>query len=108
MRFAESDTSIHHLRRTRHDEQSLAVLLELGLLMSLAGILDRKRVQIELLLNAIQKIGAGLEQADPNDMTGAVSPGTGLLDCNVCNASTFSICARSNDARFCGGGWNAL
>ena len=86
MRFAESDASIQHLRRACYNEQSLAVLLELGLLMSLAGILDRKRVQIELLLNAIQQIWAGLEQADPNDMTGAVSSSAGLLDGDVCDA----------------------
>src|SRR5258708_57113 len=108
MRFAERDTPSQHLRRARHNEQSVAVLLELGLLVSLAGILDRKRVQIKLLLNAIQQIGTGLEQADPNDMAGAVSPGAGLLDGDVCNAPTVCVGARCDDARFCRGGWNAL
>ena len=108
MRFAERDTSIQHLRRTRHNEQSLAVLLELGLLVRLAGILDRKRVQIELLLNAIQQIGAGLEQADPHHMPRTLSPGAGLLNGDVCNAPAFCICARCDDARFGRGGWNAL
>ena len=108
MRFAESDASIHHLRCARYNEQSVAILLELGLLVSLASILNRKRVQIKLLLNAIQQIWAGLEQADPNDMTGAVSSSAGLLDGDVCDALSFCICARCDDARFCRGGWKAL
>ena len=93
MRFAESDTSIQHLCRTRYNEQGVAVLLELGLLVSLASILNRKRVQIKLLLNAIQQIWAGLEQANPNDVTGAVSPSAGLLDGDVCDALSFCVCA---------------
>ena len=81
---------------------------ELGPLVSLAGILDRQGVQVELLLNAIEQIGAGLEQADPGDMTGAISPGASLLDGDVGDALSVRIYAAGDDARFCRGACNML
>jgi hypothetical protein len=58
-------------------------LLDLGVLMRLAGILDGERMQLQLLADPMQKIVARLEQADPDDMSGAPGPGTGFIDRNV-------------------------
>ena len=59
MRLAEDDPPLHHLRGARCDEDAVAILLQLGMLMGLAGILDGQRMQIELLLHAMQKFIAG-------------------------------------------------
>ena len=83
VRFSESNTPIQDLRRTSNNEQSLSVLFYLGLLVRLAGILDRKRVQIELHLNTMQEIGIGFEQSDPDDMAGALRPSACFVDRNV-------------------------
>ena len=44
--------------------------------MGLGGILDGQRMQIELPLNPLQKIVTGLDQTDPDDMTGPLRPFT--------------------------------
>src|SRR6516162_7858427 len=61
MRLAEGNSSLHDLRGAGYDEDAVAILLQLGMLMGLAGILDGQRMQIELLLHAFQKFVAGLE-----------------------------------------------
>jgi hypothetical protein len=38
-------------RQLHHHEQRVAVLLDLGPLVAVAGVLDRQRVQVELLLH---------------------------------------------------------
>ena len=63
MRFAEGDASRHDLRGARDDEQSVAVLLYLGMLMRLTGILDRQVMKPEL----------GLER-DSSSSLGSNSP----------------------------------
>ena len=40
-------------------------------------------MQIELPLHPLQQIVTGLEQADPDDMTGPFRPLTSLFDCDV-------------------------
>jgi hypothetical protein len=52
--LAKRDPPVHDLCRPRHDEQRVAVLLQLGVLMGLSGIFDGQRVKIELGLNALQ------------------------------------------------------
>ena len=54
MRLAERDPVLHDLGGARDDEQRLAILLDLGMLMRLARILDRQIVQAELRLDATQ------------------------------------------------------
>jgi hypothetical protein len=48
-------------------------------------------MQIELPLHPPQKIVTGLEQADPDDMTGPVRPRTSLFDCDVADFLSPSI-----------------
>jgi hypothetical protein len=45
----------------------------------LAGVFDGQVVQPELLPNASQQVVAGLEQTDPDDMTGFPRPFAGLI-----------------------------
>jgi len=61
MRLAEGNPPLHHLRGAGYDEDAVAILLQLGMLMGLASILDGQRMQIELLLHALQKFVAGFE-----------------------------------------------
>ena len=42
-------------------------------------------MQIELPLHPLQKIVAGLDQPDPDDMTGPFRPLTSLFNCDVGN-----------------------
>jgi hypothetical protein len=61
MGFAEGDALIDHLGRAGDDEERVAILLELRALMSVGRVLDRERMQVELLLHAAQQVGIGLE-----------------------------------------------
>src|SRR5262245_52511420 len=63
MRLAEGHPPLHHLRGTGYDEDAVAILLQLRMLMGLAGILDGQRMQIELLLHALEKLVVGFEYA---------------------------------------------
>ena len=56
VRLAEGDAAFHELRRPRHDEERLAVLLDLRALMRLLGVLDRHLVQVELFLHAAEEL----------------------------------------------------
>ena len=100
VRLSERDASVQHLRGARHDEQRVAVLFDLGLLMRLAGILDRKRMQIELLLDPLQQVRTGLVESDPDDVVGTFGPGAGLVDRNVGDALALHVDASRDDARF--------
>jgi hypothetical protein len=68
MGLAERDAALDPLRGAGHYEQRVAILLDLRMLVRLAGILDGEIVQAKLRLHARQQLGAGLEQADPDDM----------------------------------------
>jgi hypothetical protein len=68
MGFAERDAALDPLRGAGDDEQRVAILLDFRMLVRLAGILDGEIVQTKLRLHARQQFGAGLEQADPDDM----------------------------------------
>ncbi len=98
MRFAESNSAIQNLRRTSNNEQRITVLLDLRLLMGLGGILDGQRMQLQLSLDALEQFVAGLEQADPDDMTRAGRPGAGLFDRNVGNPAPLRVYARRDNA----------
>jgi hypothetical protein len=73
MGLAELDLVLDQLRRVHHDEQRLAVDLELGPLMRLERILDREIMQAEALLHLAEDVLARLMQADPDE-----PPGLGL------------------------------
>src|SRR5262245_43353274 len=100
MRLAESDAPVDQLRRPRDDEQRLAVLLDLGMLMRLAGILDRQIMQSELRLYALQEVGARFPQSDPHDVAWPLRPFARFLDGDIFDAASADIDARGDDAGF--------
>jgi hypothetical protein len=85
MRLAKRNPPIHHLRGTGNDEDALAILFQFGMLVGVGGIFNGQRMQIELPLHPLQKIVTGLDQTDPDDMTGPFRPLTSLLDCDAGN-----------------------
>ena len=99
MGLAERDASVHQLGGPRHDKQRFAVLLEFRILMRLAGILDRERMQVELRLHAPQQFVRGLEQADPHHVARPLRPGASLLDREVGDPLAAHIGARRDDPR---------
>src|SRR5260370_3074032 len=97
MRFTKSDASVDQLRWPRDNEQRLAILLDLGVLMRLAGILDCQIMQAELRLHALQEIGARLPQTNPHDVIWPLRPFARFLDGNIFDAAPAGINARGND-----------
>lgn len=59
MRFAKRDALVDQLGRAGDDEERVAILLELRTLMGVRRVLDRERMQVELLLHAMEQIGIG-------------------------------------------------
>ena len=102
MSLAERDPPVHDLGCPRHDEQRVAVLLQLGVLMGLSGVLDGQRVKIELGLDALQQLRAGLEQTDPDDMTVLLRPPTGFVDGDICDPPAERIDTGSDHTRLVG------
>ena len=98
MGFAERNAAVQQLRRARDDEKRVAILFELGSLVRVLGVLDRQIVQVELPLDAVQKLAVRLEQADPHDMPLLARPLASLLDGNVGDAAAIGIDARRHDA----------
>src|SRR5207244_2278725 len=94
----KSDATVDPLRWPRDNEQRLAILLDLGVLMRLAGILDCQIMQAELRLHALQEIGARLPQTNPHDVIWPLRPFARFLDGNIFDAAPAGINARGNDA----------
>src|SRR6478752_2105762 len=97
MGLAEDNAALDPLRGAGHDEQRVAILLDLGVLVRLAGILDGEIVQAKLRLHARQQLRAGLEQADPDDMAWAPRPLTGFVDRDLFDAAAVGIDARIDE-----------
>ena len=51
----------------KHREQRIAVVLDLGPLMSIARILDRERMQAELCLHLCERVGVRFAQGNPHE-----------------------------------------
>src|SRR5215217_540579 len=83
MRLAEGDAVAVELRGARHDEQRVAILLDLRPLMGVVGILDRKVMQLALPLHAAEHRHVRLAQADPDHGIGLAAPARGLIDGDV-------------------------
>jgi len=98
VRLAEGDAPIDELRRARHDEDGIAVELDLRIVVRLASILNGKVVQAELCLDAAQKLIGGLMQTDPDDVPGLGSPLVRLLDADVADAAPAAIDAGRHEA----------
>ena len=103
MCLTKSDAPTNQLCCSCNDEQRLAVLFNLRMLMGLAGILDCQIMQIELCLQALQDIRARLEQANPDDMTRPLRPFTRFLQSDIFDAASIGVDARCNDAGFATG-----
>ncbi|AND90887.1 hypothetical protein ACVIW3_000958 [Bradyrhizobium diazoefficiens] len=98
VRLAEGDPALDQLRRPRHDEQGLAVLLDLGPLVGVGGVLDREIVQVELLLHGAEQGRVRLVQPDPDHVAGLGPPARGLADGDVGDAPAVDIGTRGDDA----------
>ena len=68
VRLAEGDAAVDQLRGAGDDEERIAILLELRALVRVLGVLDGKLVQVELPLDPLEQLAAGLEKADPDDV----------------------------------------
>ena len=101
--FAEGDPLVNDLGRSCNDEERLAILLQLGMLVRLAGVLDGEGMQIELCLHPGQQVIAWFEQTDPNDVARPFRPFAGLLDRNARDALAAGVDARGNDTGFASG-----
>lgn len=67
VRLAEGQLAGDQLRGLYHDEQRVAVGLDLGALVGVVGILDGEVVQVELFLQLFQQRFVRLVQADPDE-----------------------------------------
>ncbi len=98
--LAEGNPTVDHLRRPRHDEQGIAILLDLGNLVRAFGVLDGKRVQIELALHAPEQVDLRLVKSDPHDVVGLAGPFARLVERNVDLAAAFAVHDRIDQAWF--------
>jgi hypothetical protein len=98
VRLAESDPALDQLRRARHDEQGLAILLDLRSLMGVVGVLDGELVQVELLLHRAEQRHVGLVQPDPDHVAGLRPPARSLADGDIGDAPAIDIGTGGNDA----------
>ena len=98
MGLAEGDAPVDQLGGAGDHEERVAILLELRPLMRVGGVLDRERVQVELLLHAAQQRRLGLEQADPDDVVVFARPFAGFRDRDIGDAHAMDIDARGDHA----------
>jgi hypothetical protein len=91
VRLAEADVAVDQLCGPRHDEEAIAILLDLRALVRMIGVLDREVMQLELPLHAGQDRDVGLVQADPDDVSGLAAPAARFLDRNVGDASAVDV-----------------
>jgi hypothetical protein len=74
--------------RLQHDEQRLAVDLELGALVRLYGVLDGKLVEVELAADRVELLGRRLVHAEPDEARPVVADGLrGLLETEIARAA---------------------
>src|SRR4051812_46257139 len=95
MCLAERDAASHELRGSRDDEETGLELFELGPLVSLARILDREGVKVELGLNLVEQVGAGLGNPIQTMWRGrrAHSPASTTLMSATRRPSTYALAA---------------
>ena len=98
--FPEVDAAFDELRGARHDKKSVAILLDLGALMRLAGILDGQIMEPELGLHPRQQFEARFEEPDPHRVTGAFRPTRDIIHPDIGHPPAAGINARGDDAVF--------
>lgn len=91
VRFAEDHLALLHLRRVQHDEERVAVGLQLGALVGLAGVFDGEVVQVEFLLHAGEHGVVRLVQAQPDEGARRVQHIADGLDRQVALAPAVAI-----------------
>ncbi len=74
VRFAERNLMVDDLRRARDHEQRIAILFDFRLLVSLRGVFDGQRMQVELGGNALEQNLVRLVQPDPDHMMRLLGP----------------------------------
>src|SRR6478609_6952645 len=98
--LAKGDAAIDELRCAGDNEEGLAILLELRSLMRLLCIFDGEMVQVELLLDFVEQLVAGLEQSDPHDMSRLGSPLLGIRDrVEVLDLASLCVDGSADNAR---------
>ena len=98
MGLAERDPAVDQLRRSRHDEQAVAILLDLRPLVGMVGVLDSEIVQVELLLHAAEQRQIRLVQPDPDHVSRLAAPVRGFVDRDIGNTPAVDVGAGGNDA----------
>ena len=68
--------------------------------MRFAGILDGQIVQAELRLHPLQELGAGLEQADPDDVPGSLRPLARVFDRYIFDPASAAVDTCGHDPGF--------
>ena len=104
--LAEGDALVDDLGRSRNDEERLAILLQLGMLVCLAGVFDGEGMQIELRLHPGQQIIAGSNRPIQTTWPGRFDQFAGLLDRYARDAFAAGIDARGHDTGFASGACN--
>jgi hypothetical protein len=66
VRLAKDDVAVFHLRGVQHDEEHIAVHLQLGPLVRVARVFNGEIVQAEFLLHAVEHRVVGLMQTEPD------------------------------------------
>ncbi len=51
----------------QHDEERVAVVLDLGALVAALGVLDGEGMQVELRLHQLERLGVALEEGHPDE-----------------------------------------
>jgi hypothetical protein len=98
MGLTERDPALDELRRSRHDEQAISILFDLGPLVGLAGVLDGEIVQVELLLHVAEQRQIRLVQPDPDYVSRLAAPVRGFIDRDIGNTPAVDVGPRGNDA----------
>ena len=85
------------LRRARHDEQRVAILLDFRPLVGMVGVLDGEIVQVELPLHAAQQRHIRLVQSDPDHVSRPAAPVRGFIDRDIGNTPAVDVDAGRDD-----------
>ena len=107
VRLAEGDLAVDHLRGARDDEQRVAILLDLGILMRLAGILDGELMQVAAAPARVRSKPVEGSHRPIQTMCRPARPGAGLFDRDVAKPAALRIDAGGNQTRLRGWRTNA-